>query len=202
VPVYERKDRLYRKAKAEGLRSRAAFKLEDLDRGLLRTGDRVLDLGCWPGGWLQVAARRVGDGGRVVGVDLRRLDPIPATNVRVIQGDVAEEATVEASARALEGPADVVLSDLSPALSGIRDRDEARASELVRIALGVTDRVLRTGGGFVCKIFMNSQYSEVRASIVRRFADVSATRSQATRRGSAELYVIALGFRGTAVSSA
>jgi 23S rRNA (uridine2552-2'-O)-methyltransferase len=200
--VYERKDRLYRKAKAEGLRSRAAFKLEDLDRGLLRTGDRVLDLGCWPGGWLQVASRRVGDGGRVVGVDLRRLDPIPATNVRVIQGDVAEEATVEASARALEGPADVVLSDLSPALSGIRDRDEARASELVRIALGVTDRVLRTGGGFVCKIFMNSQYSEVRASIVRRFADVSVTRSQATRKGSAELYVIARGFRGRTVSSA
>jgi 23S rRNA (uridine2552-2'-O)-methyltransferase len=200
--VYERKDRLYRKAKAEGLRSRAAFKLEDLDRGLLRTGDRVLDLGCWPGGWLQVAARRVGDGGRVVGVDLRRLDPIPATNVRVIQGDVAEEATVEASARALEGPADVVLSDLSPALSGIRDRDEARASELVRIALGVTDRVLRTGGGFVCKVFMNSQYSEVRASIVRRFADVSVTRSQATRKGSAELYVIARGFRGRTVSSA
>jgi 23S rRNA (uridine2552-2'-O)-methyltransferase len=200
--VYERKDRLYRKARAEGLRSRAAFKLEDLDRGLLRTGDRVLDLGCWPGGWLQVASRRVGDGGRVVGVDLRRLDPIPATNVRVIQGDVAEEATVEASARALEGPADVVLSDLSPALSGIRDRDEARASELVRIALGVTDRVLRTGGGFVCKIFMNSQYSEVRASIVRRFADVSVTRSQATRKGSAELYVIARGFRGRTVSSA
>jgi 23S rRNA (uridine2552-2'-O)-methyltransferase len=200
--VYERKDRLYRKAKAEGLRSRAAFKLEDLDRGLLRTGDRVLDLGCWPGGWLQVAARRVGDRGRVVGVDLRRLDPIPATNVRVIQGDVAEEATVEASARALEGPADVVLSDLSPALSGIRDRDEARASELVRIALGVTDRVLRTGGGFVCKVFMNSQYSEVRASIVRRFADVSVTRSQATRKGSAELYVIARGFRGRTVSSA
>jgi len=200
--MYERKDRLYRKAKAEGLRSRAAFKLEDLDRGLLHAGDRVLDLGCWPGGWLQVAARRVGDGGRVVGVDLRKLDPIAAANVRVIQGDVAEEATVEAIARALEGPADVVLSDLSPALSGIRDRDEARASELVRLALGVTDRVLRAGGSFVCKIFMNSRHGEVRAAVGRAFTDVSATRSQATRKGSAELYVIARGFRGTAVSSA
>src|SRR6266542_3851830 len=89
--MYERKDRLYHKAKTEGLRSRAAFKLEDLDRGLLRAGDRVLELGCWPGGWLQVAARRVGDGGRVVGVDLRKLTPIVATNVRVIQGDIAEE---------------------------------------------------------------------------------------------------------------
>ncbi len=194
--MYERKDRLYRKAKAEGLRSRAAFKLEDLDRGLLRAGDRVLDLGCWPGGWLQVAARRVGDGGRVVGVDLRKLAPALAANVRVIQGDVADEATVEVIARALEGPADVVLSDLSPALSGIRDRDAARAGELVHLALRVADRVLRTGGSFVCKVFMNSQYGEVRAAIARRFNDVSATRSQATRKGSAELYVIARGFRG------
>jgi len=194
--MYERKDRLYRKAKAEGLRSRAAFKLEDLDHGVLRAGDRVLDLGCWPGGWLQVASRRVGDRGRVVGVDLRQLAPAVAANVWVIQGDVAEEATVEVIARALEGPADVVLSDLSPALSGIRDRDAARAGELVHLALRVVDRVLRTGGNFVCKVFMNPQYGEVRAAIARRFDDVSATRSQATRKGSAELYVLARGFRG------
>ena len=199
--MYLRKDRLYRKAKAEGLRSRAAFKLEDLDRRLLRAGDRVLDLGCWPGGWLQVAARRVGNEGRVVGVDLRKLDPIAAANVRLVQGDVAEEATVEAIARALEGPVDLVLSDLSPALSGIRDRDEARASELVRSALGVAERMLRPGGSFVCKVFMNSEYGEVRDVIRRRFADVSTTRSQATRKGSAELYVIARGFRGGGVSS-
>jgi 23S rRNA (uridine2552-2'-O)-methyltransferase len=200
--TYDRKDRLYRKAKAEGFRSRAAFKLEDLDRGLLRAGDRILDLGCWPGGWLQVAAGRVGEAGRVVGVDLRKLDPIAAANVRLIQGDLAEEATVEAIARALEGPADALLSDLSPALSGIRDRDEARASELVHLALRIADRVLRPGGSFVCKVFMNSRYGEVRSAIVRRFTSVSATRSQATRKGSAELYVIARGFRGAAISSA
>jgi 23S rRNA (uridine2552-2'-O)-methyltransferase len=199
--MYERKDRLYRKAKAEGLRSRAAFKLEDLDHGVLRAGDRVLDLGCWPGGWLQVASRRVGDRGRVVGVDLRQLAPAVAANVWVIQGDVAEEATVEVIARALEGPADVVLSDLSPALSGIRDRDAARAGELVHLALRVVDRVLRTGGNFVCKVFMNPQYGEVRAAIARRFDDLSATRSQATRKGSAELYVIARGFRGRVKSA-
>lgn len=199
--MYERRDRFYRKAKAEGLRSRAAFKLEDLDRRLLRAGDRVLDLGCWPGGWLQVAARRVGEQGRVVGVDLRKLDPIGLAHVRLLQGDVADEATLDAIGRALEGPADVVLSDMSPALSGIRDCDEARASELVRLALCVIDRMLRAGGSFVCKVFMNSQYGEVREAIRRRFDDVSATRSQATRKGSAELYVIARGFRGSAVSS-
>ncbi|HSD10115.1 MAG TPA: RlmE family RNA methyltransferase [Candidatus Binatia bacterium] len=199
--MYQRKDALYRKAKGEGLRSRAAFKLEDLDRRLLRPGDRVLDLGCWPGGWLQVASRRVGDAGRVVGVDLRRLEPIAAANVRLVQGDVAEEGTIEAIDHALEGPADLVLSDLSPSLSGIRDRDEARASELVRMALGVAERVLRRGGTLVCKVFMNSEYREMRELIHGRFADISATRSRATRKGSAELYVIGRGFRGGGVSS-
>jgi 23S rRNA (uridine2552-2'-O)-methyltransferase len=199
--MYRRKDALYRKAKAGGLRSRAAFKLEDLDRRVLRPGDHVLDLGCWPGGWLQVASQRVGSEGRVVGVDIRRLEPIAAANVRTVQGDIAEPETIGAIERALEGPADVVLSDLSPPLSGIRDRDEARASDLVRAALAVAERVLRPGGTFVCKVFMNSEYAKLLEIVDRRFADVSATRSRATRKGSAELYLIARGFRGGAVSS-
>src|SRR5437868_14643980 len=115
--MYDRKDAFYRKAKSAGMRSRAAFKLEDLDRRLLRAGDRVLDLGCWPGGWLQVAARRVGDRGRVVGIDRKPLEPLHLANVHIIEGDVTAENTVEALRRALGGPADVVLSDLSPELS-------------------------------------------------------------------------------------
>src|SRR6187549_2788304 len=125
--MYERKDRLYRKAKAQGLRSRAAFKLESLDRNLLGSGHRVVDLGCWPGGWLQVASQRVGAAGRVVGVDTRPMTPLD-------------------------------LSNMSPSLSGVRDRDEAQASELVSRALAVAERLLRPGGSFVCKIFMNSDY--------------------------------------------
>lgn len=192
--MYQRKDRFYRKAKAEGLRSRAAFKLEELDRRLLAPGDRVLDLGCWPGGWLQVAARRVGERGRVVGVDLRPVDPgLPG--VRVINGDVCAETTLAEVARALDGPADVVLSDMSPQLTGIRDRDEARSAELVRAALIAAERFLRPGGTFVCKVFMNAEYQALREEIRRRFDEVSATRSIATRKGSAELYVVARGFR-------
>ena len=194
--MYERKDRFYRKAKQHGLRSRAAFKLEDLDHGVIKSGDRVVDLGCWPGGWLQVAARRVGQSGTVIGVDVRKPAPIGLPNVRLIQGDVCEPHIVDEIARVLGGPADVVLSDLAPALSGIRDRDEARARELVERALTVAQRLLRPGGGFVCKLFMNADYVELREAIRARFERVSATRSEATRKGSSELYVIALGFRG------
>lgn len=194
--AYDRKDRFYRKAKAEGLRSRAAFKLEDLDRDLLRPGDRVLDLGCWPGGWLQVAARRVGPRGRVIGIDVRPSDPIPSPNVEVLRGEVTDPALLQQAAALLGGPADVVLSDMAPALSGIRDRDEARASELVRAALAVVDRHLRPGGALVCKVFMNSEYPALLAAVRRRFEHVDATRSRATRKGSAELYWIARGFRG------
>jgi 23S rRNA (uridine2552-2'-O)-methyltransferase len=195
--MYERRDRLYRKAKAQGLRSRAAFKLEDLDRGLLGPGHRVVDLGCWPGGWLQVVSRRVGAGGRVVGVDARAMAPLPLANVRVVRGDARGDEVIEEAARELDGPADVVLSDMSPSLTGIRDRDEAAASELVRRALAVASRLLRPGGSFVCKIFMNSDYRELRDAVSRRFETVSTTRSDATRKGSAELYIVARGFRGT-----
>jgi 23S rRNA (uridine2552-2'-O)-methyltransferase len=194
--MYERRDHLYRKAKAQGLRSRAAFKLEDLDRGLLGPGHRVIDLGCWPGGWLQVASRRVGAGGRVVGVDARAMAPLALENVRVVHGDVRGDEVIEEAGRELGGPADVVLSDMSPSLTGIRDRDQAAASELVRRALAVASRLLRPGGSLVCKIFMNSDYRELRDAVSRRFETVSTTRSDATRKGSAELYLVARGFRG------
>jgi 23S rRNA (uridine2552-2'-O)-methyltransferase len=199
--MYQRKDRFYRQAKARGLRSRAAFKLDDLGRRLLHAGDRVVDLGCWPGGWLQVAAGRVGGGGRVVGVDLRELQPLDLPNVRVIRCDVADERTVERILGALEGPADVVLSDLSAQLTGVRDRDEASAGELVRVALRVADAVLRPGGALVCKVFMNSEYPRLLGEARRRFEEVTTTRAEATRRGSSELYWVARGFRGGTVNS-
>jgi 23S rRNA (uridine2552-2'-O)-methyltransferase len=198
--MYQRKDRFYRRAKAQGLRSRAAFKLEDLDRRVLCSGDRVVDLGCWPGGWLQIAARRVGKNGRVVGVDVRELDPLGFANTRVIRTDVADEQVVAEILQALEGLADVVLSDLSPQLTGVRDRDEANAAELVRAALIIVEKTLRPGGTLICKVFMNSDYPAMLAKVRRQFEEVTATRSEATRRGSAELYWIARGFRGAALT--
>lgn len=193
--AYRRKDRYYRKAKESGLRSRAAFKLDDLARGLVKPGHRVVDLGCWPGGWLQTASRLVGEKGVVVGIDLRRLDRLYLPNVRVLEGDVAATDVLTLLGEALGGPADVVLSDMAPKLTGIASRDEARADELYRLALGAARKLLRAGGGFVCKVFMSPAYRPFVDEVRRSFAEVSTTRPDASRKGSAELYVVARGFK-------
>ncbi len=190
-PVYHRKDSYYRKAKDEGLRSRAAFKLEEVGGGLIRPGARVLDLGSWPGGWLQVAVRLAGERGTVVGVDL--VPPEAVRGAWFVQGDAADPGVQGKLRDLLGGPADVVLSDMAPKLSGIRARDEARSTELAKLALAIARMLLRPGGAFVCKLFMNSDYDSVVGEIRACFTEIAVTRSQATRKGSAEMYVVARG---------
>jgi 23S rRNA (uridine2552-2'-O)-methyltransferase len=196
--TYERKDAHYRRAKAEGFRARSAYKLAELDdrHRVLRKGDRVVDLGAWPGGWCQVALERVGPGGRVVGVDLVPLDPLPAKNLTLLVGDLRDPSIAEQLTSPLGAPADVVLSDAAPKLTGIRDQDEARCSELVTAILGLLPRILKPGGRLLLKLFMDGDHKDRMASLSRSFGDVKATRPEASRRGSAELYAIARGFRG------
>lgn len=197
---YERKDAFYRRAKAEGYRSRAAYKLVELHRRhkILRRGSRVLDLGSWPGGWLQVAADVVGPGGRVVGVDLVAVDPLPQAWITVIRADLGHENVRQQIDDALGGPADVVLSDMAPKLSGIRDRDEARAEELARLALRLSRVHLRPGGQLLVKLFDGSETPTLLAELRECFGRVNPVRPEATRKGSAELYGICTGFRGVA----
>lgn len=195
--AYERKDAYYSKAKELGFRSRAAFKLEQLQKRyrLLRHGDKVVDLGAWPGGWLQVAARVVGPRGVVVGVDREPVPPIPgAPQVQILCADVYESNLVARVHTALRGPADVVLSDLAPKLSGIRERDRAQASALVERALDLAAAWLRPGGTLVVKVFMGEELPTLRAKLRRQFRSVVTTRPEATRKGSAEMYAIARGF--------
>src|SRR6476661_5692114 len=131
--TYRRKDAYYHRARSAGYRARSAYKLAELDARfkLLRPGDVVLDLGAWPGGWLQVALERVGPEGRIVGVDVVPVDPLPAPNVRLVTVDVREPGARAAILAELDRPADVVLSDLAPKLTGVRDTDDARATELI-----------------------------------------------------------------------
>ncbi|GIW40435.1 MAG: 23S rRNA (uridine(2552)-2'-O)-methyltransferase [Candidatus Binatia bacterium] len=194
---YEPKDSFYRKAKSRGYRSRAAYKLLELDRRyrILRPGDVVVDLGAWPGGWLRIAAERVGEKGRVVGVDRTPIEPLPFPWVSVVTGDILDENVRERLRELLGGDADVLLSDLSPRLSGVRDRDEEAMLELVRAALEVADRMLRRGGRGVFKLFTGSAQAEGVRALRERFSRVSTTRPEATRRGSSELYAVAFGFR-------
>jgi len=194
--VYKRKDAFYKKAKQAGYRSRAAYKLFELSHsfGLLRPGQRVIDLGAWPGGWLQVAAELVGPRGRVIGIDLVPIDPLTTGNVTVVQGDATDPDQQRRLLSLLDGPADILLSDMAPKLSGVRERDEAQAQELSRAAVACTTRLLRPGGSLLLKAFMDSGYPALLAALRASLATVKTTKPQATRKGSAETYIIASGF--------
>lgn len=196
---YDRKDAHYKRAKAAGYRARSAYKLAELDDRfhLLRAGDRVVDLGTWPGAWVQVAAERVGSNGRVVGVDLVRADPLPSPNATFLVGDVRDPAVLTAVREALGGDASVVLSDMAPKLSGIRDADDARSTELAMAALDACPTLLRRDGCLLVKLFMNGDYPQVMERMRTSFRQVKTTRPEASRRGSSELYALASGYSGT-----
>lgn len=198
----DRRDSYYWRARREGYRSRAAYKLAQLDdrERLLKPGARVLDLGCAPGSWMQVALERVGEHGRVVGIDLVPVAPLPDPRAAVVQGDIRDEATAEAAAAALGGPADVVLSDLAPKLSGVRDADVARSLELLAAAVRIARRLLRPGGSFVAKVFESPETESAVRSLRPAFASLKLTSPEATRKASSELYLVGKGFRKAEVT--
>jgi 23S rRNA (uridine2552-2'-O)-methyltransferase len=188
-------DRFVKKARADGFRSRAIYKLEELDQRekLLRAGQVVLDLGAAPGAWSQYAARRVGRKGRVVASDILPMDPI--VGVEFVPGDFREEAVV-AALRALlpERAVDLLLSDMSPNLSGIDAVDQPRAMYLAELALDTAEKVLKPGGTALIKVFQGSGFSELLAATRRRFSKVRTLKPEASRARSPELYLLAKDF--------
>ena len=191
---YQRKDAYYRKAKQSGYRSRGAYKLEELLRKLpaLRRGGAAVDLGCWPGAWLQVLAERVGPEGRVVGVDLQATEPL-ADPVRILQLDFTEAGAAERIAEALDGrQADLLLCDAAPKLSGVRDVDCAVLEELWEAALRIADERLAPAGGLVIKGFPGAPADAFRKLLRARFGRVSEVRPEAKRATSKEFYWVAL----------
>jgi 23S rRNA (uridine2552-2'-O)-methyltransferase len=195
--VYRRKDAFYTRAKAVGYRSRAAFKLLQLAHRhrLFRPGDHVIDLGAWPGGWLQVAAEQVGPTGRVVGVDQQPIAPLPQAWVSTVAGDVSDPATQQAVIAASGASVDVLLSDLAPKLSGVRARDQAQAQQLAECVVQFAQRTLKPGGTLVVKLFASEDLQHVATALRALFREVRLTRPEATRKGSPEIYAIATGFR-------
>ncbi len=196
---YERKDHFHQRAKREGYRSRAAYKLQELAKGqkLLRRGDRVLDLGCWPGGWLQVAAEAVGAEGRVVGVDRAAHDPpLELPNVVALVGDLAEPSVVAALLEALGGPADVLLSDAAPKLTGVRDTDRAREEELLLAVEAALPKLLRPGGRLLLKLLEGPEAQTIAKRLRGRFERAATRKPAASRKGTSERYLVAHGFRG------
>ncbi|MBI3782584.1 MAG: RlmE family RNA methyltransferase [Deltaproteobacteria bacterium] len=192
--AYLRKDSFYSRAKRVGYRSRAAYKLEELaDRyRLFGAGDHVIDLGAWPGGWLQVAARRVGPTGIVVGIDLQPIEPLAGSPTPVlIQGDILDPEVIQRAVTVCRGRVDIVVSDMAPKLTGIRDHDTANANRLGEAAIALAAKTLRPGGSLVLKLFMSEELKALLALLRTRFQNVRTTRPEATRKGSAEIYAVA-----------
>jgi 23S rRNA (uridine2552-2'-O)-methyltransferase len=182
-------------AQQAGWRSRAAFKLIELDErfGLLKPGLRVVDLGAAPGGWTQVAARAIGPRGRLVALDVLAMEPVAGATV--LQGDFSE-ATAEAAVReALGGPADLVLSDMAPNTTGHGATDNLRITALAELALDFAEAVLAPGGGFVAKLLQGGAERTLLARLKAGFAEVRHVKPPASRAESRELFVVAKGFR-------
>jgi 23S rRNA (uridine2552-2'-O)-methyltransferase len=185
-------------ARRLGYRSRAAFKLQQLDDRfhLLRPGARVIDLGSAPGGWAQIAVARVKavEGqGRVVGIDLLAIDPIPGT--LLLRRDFLDAAAPAALRDAMGGPADIVLSDMAAPTTGHAATDHRRVVALVEAAYGFAREILAPGGAFIAKVFQGGTEAELLADLKRDFASVRHAKPPASRAESAEVYVVAQGFR-------
>jgi 23S rRNA (uridine2552-2'-O)-methyltransferase len=190
---YRLRDTYYKKAKQQGYRSRAAYKLLELQERfrILRAGESVVDLGAAPGGWLQVAAKLVGPNGKVLGVDLQPIEPLNQKNIIIVQGDITAPETEQRIMEYLGRPADSVISDVAPKLTGVRDTDEARSLELNRTALAVAKRLLRAGGSFLIKSFVSEELRGFSAELEKQFRSVQRTRPDASRKGSSEIYFFA-----------
>jgi 23S rRNA (uridine2552-2'-O)-methyltransferase len=181
----------------QNYRSRASFKLKQLNQryGLLRRGDVVVDLGAAPGGWMQVALEEVGEEGFVLGVDVQRIEKFPQKNVATLVADITSPTVREKIREMLPRPADAVISDASPSISGVWDLDQARSVELVKAALEIAEAVLAPGGNFLAKVFQGAMMADFLELVRKRFDFVKVSKPLASRKGSAEVYVIAKGFR-------
>lgn len=185
------------RARREGYRSRSAYKLIEIDdkHHVLKAGARVVDLGAAPGGWSQVAARRIGQGGRVVAIDLLAMDTIPG--VAFVQLDFLDPAAPERLKAMLGGRADVVLSDMAANATGHKRTDHLKVMGLVEAAAEFARAVLAPGGAFLSKVIQGGTEAALLADLKRDFASVKHVKPAASRADSAELYVLATGFRGS-----
>jgi 23S rRNA (uridine2552-2'-O)-methyltransferase len=190
-------DPYVKKAQEEGWRSRAAYKLAEIDRkdGLLKAGMRIVDLGAAPGGWSQYAAQKLQGRGQVVALDILPMDAL--LDVTVLQGDFREAEALEQLREVLRGESvDLVLSDMAPNMSGQDSTDQARAMYLAELALDFVDEVLRPGGAFLTKVFQGVGFDDYLRAMRDRFDRVASRKPDASRARSREIYLLGQGFRG------
>lgn len=192
----KKKEHFYKEAKRVGYRARSAFKLIQIQKrfSILRTGDIVIDLGAAPGGWSQVAKDIVGEKGAVAGIDLSPIKPI--IGITFLQGDMTEDTSVQEIINIVgEKKADVVLSDMSPDISGNYSVDHARSIFLSEHALTTAELVLKPGGNFICKVFSGEDLQDFVKKVNDKFKSVKRFAPDASRKSSSEIYIIAKYFQ-------
>ena len=192
------KDEFVKRARKEGARSRAAYKLEEMDRRdrLLHPGMLVVDLGAAPGGWSQYVKSRVGASGRVLALDILPMEPV--VGVEFIEGDFTEQPVLDLLITRLQGrPVDLVISDMAPNMSGVSSVDQARSIGLAELALDFADKALKRGGDLLVKTFQGEGFNELHAQLRRRFGKLVSRKPQASRGESREIYLLGKGFKGT-----
>ncbi|MCG8324249.1 MAG: RlmE family RNA methyltransferase [Thiotrichales bacterium] len=188
----QKKDPFVKQARDSHYRSRAVYKLQDIDKkhGLFKPGFSVLDLGAAPGSWSQYAAERIGAKGRILAVDILEMEPI--NGVEIIRGDFTERPTLDACLNRLGGAAvDIVISDLAPNLTGIRDADQAKSMYLAELVLDLARHRLKPGGTLLLKVFQGAGLDALRSEINESFQYVSAEKPRASRTDSREFYILA-----------
>ena len=190
-----RRDQYRRLAKDQGYRARSAYKLLQMNRShnIVKKGDKVVDLGCAPGGWLQVAVKEVKSSGKVIGIDLKPVSPVHGAII--LQGSIEDPNMLSKIAELLSCKADVVLSDLAPNVSGVWDIDHARQISLSTIALQFAQHMLRIGGSSVFKVFEGDMLEEFKSELRKSFGKVLLNKPSASRQESSELYLVCLNFK-------
>jgi len=192
-----KRDYYYRKAKEEEYRSRAAYKLVQAVNkyGFIKLGDVVVDLGAAPGGWLQASRKIVGEKGFVLGVDLRAIEPTGDSNVCTIVGDVEDSEITRRINAIVPRPANVVISDVAPSVSGIWELDHARQIDLARHSLRIATSLLLIGGNFFAKVFQGDMLDDFVREVKKHFSKTRLYKPKASRSESAEIYLLGLNYR-------
>ncbi len=190
------KDPYVKQAQREGARSRAVYKLAEIDQRdkLLKPGMTVVDLGAAPGGWSDYAVKRIAPGGRLIALDILPMEPI--AGVEFLQGDFTEQPVLDSLLERVAGArVDLVLSDMAPNISGIVSADQARSIYLAELALELAAKTLRPGGALLTKVFQGSGFKELHQALLKSFASVVTRKPKASRTESREMYLLAKGFK-------
>lgn len=191
---YNPKDHYFKKAKEQNFVARSVFKLEEIDQKLkiIKTNQKILDLGASPGSWSQYCSKKIGPQGRILGVDLTSI-PLKLPNATFIQADLRDINLEEIfEQNGFNGPFDVVLSDMAPKTTGIRVTDQTRSFELCEIALDVAKKFLKKDGHFVCKLFHSDEFANLRDLMKKEFSRVEIVKPDSTRKISKEIFLIGI----------